>query len=311
MANKNLNNAKAAKQDEFYTRREDIERELTHYEEHFHGKTVYCNCDDPEMSEFWRFFVRVFWTYKLKKLLATHYEPDEKKSSYKLELIADKPKMFVQDGPIKTEIPSNGDFRSKCCVELLQEADIVVTNPPFSLFREYIAQLMEHDKKFVIIGSQNAITYKEVFPLLSQNRMWFGYGFAKGDAFFRIPKENAPNYAAGVYNSETGYVHFRNCTWFTNLDIPKRHIPLDLRGNYYTPEKYPKYDNYDAIEVSKINDIPCDYDGVMGVPVTFLDKYCPEQFEIVGNEYTLGIEKGRAYLNNKRLYSRVFIRRII
>ena len=321
MANKALNNAKRAKKDEFYTRREDIGRELTHYAEHFRGKTVYCNCDDPVTSEFWRFFARNFWAYGLKKLMATHYEPDEKNFSYKLELTEMANGQLSYEGAVKTQIPCNGDFRSAACIDLLKEADIVVTNPPFSLFREYVAQLMEYGKKFVIIGSLNAITYREIFPLLQNNQIWLGYGFAHGDAFFWIPPENAGNYAKGVYNAETGLVHFRNCTWFTNLDIPKRHEGLDLRGNHYNPEKNPFYDNYDAIEVSKKNDIPEDYDGAMGVPITFFSDYCPEQFQIIGATESEGKgfsgnlwhqESGvaQAMIRGKRVYKRIFIRRI-
>lgn len=318
MANQALNKARQAKKDEFYTRREDIERELTHYEKHFRDKIVYCNCDDPEKSEFWRFFVRNFRPYGLKKLMSTHYEPDEAKRSYKLELTGTQSGRLSCEA-LRTPIESNGDFRSACCVELLQEADIVVTNPPFSLFREYVAQLMEYGKKFVIVGPQNAITYKEIFPLLRDNRIWLGYGFAHGDAFFRVPPENASHYAANVYNPETGCVHFRNCAWFCNLDIPKRHMPLDLRGNYYDPEQYPKYDNYDAIEVSKIADIPCDYNGVMGVPITFMDKYCPEQFQIVGlaagnirglSGMISATGKDGPYINGKLKYGRILIRRV-
>ncbi len=265
--NKNLTDAKKAKNDEFYTQRADIEAELSHYEKHFRNKIVYCNCDDPEESEFWKFFVRVFQPWGLKKLIATHYDPNVHNFSYKLEAMSDKNKKFTMyEEPIKTPLPCNGDFRSKACIELLKEADIVVTNPPFSLFREYVAQLMEYGKKFVIIGNMNAITYKEFFPLVKDNKVWIGYMHLK---HFLQPD--------GTIKT------FGNIMWFTNLDIKKRHVPIDLRGNYYKghEDKYPKYDNYDAINVDKVADIPIDYDGVMGVPITFLDKYCPEQFEIV------------------------------
>ena len=280
--NKSWTAAKKAKNDEFFTRREDIENELSRYADSFRDKVVYCNCDDPTWSEFWQFFMRNFRPWGLKKLMATHYEPDEKNFA---------------DEPTVTQIPCNGDFRSAYCIDLLKQADIVVTNPPFSLFREYVAQLIEYKKDFVIIGPQNAIVYKEIFPLLMDNKMWLGYGFNKGDAYFRIPADKAGEYAPGVYDPDTGLVHFRNCAWFTNLDIPKRHEFIDLRGNYYDPEQYPKYDNYDAIEVSKVADIPCDYDGMMGVPISFMDRYCPEQFEIVGmptarsNEGSLNLGK--------------------
>lgn len=317
--NSSLNRAGKIKKDEFFTRREDIENELSHYASHFRGKTVYCNCDDPESSEFWQFFVRNFTPWGLKKLIATHYEPEQKNFSYKLEIKPDKNGQFnLFNPPQRTPLPNNGDFRSAGCVELLKEADIIVSNPPFSLFREYVSQLIEYDKKFLIIGSKNAVTYKEIFPLLRDNKMWYGYGFTKDNAFFRIPSENASAYAANVYNSETGLVHFRNCTWFTNLDHQKRHIPLDLRGNYFLHGEYPKYDNYDAIEVSKLAEIPCDFDGVMGVPITFMDKYCPEQFEIVG--LIAGNIKGLAgipsssgrdgpYINGRLKYGRILIRR--
>ena len=316
MANRALNKAKIAKEDEFYTRREDIERELSHYEAHFRGKTVYCNCDDPEKSEFWRFFVRNFWGYGLKKLMSTHYEPDEKNFSYKLELTEMQSGQLSCDAS-RTPIESNGDFRSACCVELLKEADIVVTNPPFSLFREYVAQLMEYGKKFIIVGNHNALTYREIFPLLKDNRIWLGYQY--GDMSFRVPSYYEPR-ATRFWVDETGqkWRSMGNACWFTNLDIPKRHMPLDLRGNYYDPEKYPKYDNYDAIEVSKVNDIPCDYDGVMGVPVTFMDKYCPEQFDIVGlaagnirglSGLVSSTGKDGPYINGKLKYGRILIRR--
>ena len=269
--NSNLAAAKRKKNDEFYTRREDIEAELFHYKNHFEGKIVYCNCDDPASSEFWKFFQRVFKDWKLKKLIATHYEPDEKNFSYKIEM--HEGDAWDMD-PEKIPLPCNGDFRSAACIDLLKEADIVVTNPPFSLFREYVAQLMEYEKKFLIIGNMNAITYKEIFPLLKENLVWLGYTHPK---IFLQPDGSEKS--------------FGNIQWYTNLDIKKRHEFLDLRGNYFDPEVNPKYDNYDAIEVSKVNDIPCDYDGLMGVPITFLDKYCPEQFEIIGSFNNSNIEK--------------------
>lgn len=303
--NASLIAAKKAKNDEFYTQKADIEAELSHYEEHFRGKTVYCNCDDPEYSEFWKFFVRNFKPYGLKKLIATHYEPNEQSFSYKLEAEADADGNFdIYQEPVKTPLPCNGDFRSAPCVELLKEADIVVTNPPFSLLRPFVAQLMEYGKKFIIIGNMNAITYKEFFPLLKNNQVWIGYTHPK--RFMQLD---------GTMKS------FGNIMWFTNLDIRKRHVPLSLRGNYYkgNEDKYPKYDNYDAIECGKVNDIPCDYDGVMGVPITFLDSYCPEQFEIVDiNPHffmlvNAGFEKPKQLsLHNagkKDPYARVLVRR--
>jgi hypothetical protein len=214
-----------------------------------------------------------------------------------------------------TRLKGDGDFRSKECIELLKEANIVVTNPPFSLFREYVSQLVENYKKFIIIGSKNAITYKEIFKYIKENKIWLGTGFANGDAYFSV--ENPRDFASGVYDEQTGLVKFRNVGWFTNLDHKKRHESLVLFRRY-NPTNYPKYDNYDAIEVSKIVDIPVDYDGIMGVPITFLDKYNPEQFEILGrndadNEFTGGLKTSfnwgnRVRLNNKDVYSRIFIK---
>ena len=316
--NENLAAAKRAKNDEFYTQRVDIENELCHYADHFRGKTVYCNCDDPTWSEFWRFFVRNFKPWGLKKLIATHYEPDAQNYSYKLELEPDADGTFsVQKEPVKTPLPCNGDFRSAACVELLQEADIVVTNPPFSLFREYVAQLMEYGKKFIVIGSKNAITYKEFFPYLKDNLVWLGHNASHGSMKFSVTVGGSADFPVPAF-------------WYTNLDIPKRHEPLDLRGNYYrgNEEQYPHYDNYDAIEVSKTTDIPCDYYGTMGVPISFLDKYCPEQFEIMmlanGNARTNcertvlssvsyvptdGDKGGLGLISGQRVYARIFVRR--
>ena len=261
--NADLGAARKAKKDEFYTQRADIENELCHYAEHFRGKVVYCNCDDPATSEFWQFFVRNFQPWGLKKLIATHYEPDEKNFAYKLELEPDADgqfNMFAE--PVKTPLLSNGDFRSAACIELLQEADIVVTNPPFSLFREYVAQLIEYEKKFVIIGSLNAITYKEFFPLIRDNRVWMGVSIHSGDREFAVP-EDYPLQAAGWRIDENGqkYIRVKGVRWWTNLDYPQRHEFLDLRGNYYDPEKQAKFDNYDAINVDKTSEIPCDSRG--------------------------------------------------
>ena len=319
MANRALNNAKRAKKDEFYTRREDIERELTHYADHFRGKTVYCNCDDPETSEFWRFFVRNFWAYGLKKLMATHYDPDEKNYSYKLELTELPDGQFSYAG-VKTQIPCNGDFRSAACIELLKEADIVVTNPPFSLFREYVAQLMEYGKKFVIIGNQNALTYREIFTLLRDNQIWLGY--YSGDMAFKVPDYYEAK-ETRFWIDETGqkWRSMGNACWYTNLDIPKRHMPLDLRGNLYAgnEDRFLFFDNYDAINVDKVADIPNDFYGVMGVPVTFMDKYCPEQFEIIGlaagnirglSGMIPSTGKDGPYINGKLKYGRIMIRRL-
>lgn len=309
-SNKNLHKASQAKKDEFYTQLADIENELKHYKDQFRGKVVFCNCDDPKESNFVKYFSMNFEHLGLKKLIATHYKEANlftQEPPYKLEYTGDKNDNRMPDSSeFTTEMIGTGDFRSKECIELLKEADIVVTNPPFSLFREYVAQLIEYNKKFLIIGSKNAITYKEIFKLIKENKVWLGPGFAGGNAYFQTPYSN-DNYANGVYDPETGLVKFRNVGWFTNLDYEERHEKLILYKKY-TPEEYPKYDNYDAAEVSKVSEIPMDYDGMMGVPVTFLDKYNPEQFEIIGNEYDLHIDKGRGYINGKRMYGRIFIK---
>ena len=264
MKNSNLHAAKVAKNDEFYTRFEDINFEINlvehGYRPFFKDKVVYCNCDDPEESNFWKFFKARFNGLRLKKLISTHYD-QEGKSSYKLE--------YDGERVVKSELDGNGDFRSPECVELLKESDIVVTNPPFSLFREFVALLMKYEKKFVIIGNKNAITYKEIFPLIKDNKVWLGYTSPNE---FIIPGGEITKQVTGL------------CRWFTNLEIPKRHEPMLLGGSYEKGSKkgmFPKYDNYDAINVDRVCDIPEDYEGVMGVPITFLDKYCPEQFEIV------------------------------
>jgi hypothetical protein len=313
--NSSLNKAKGARQDEFYTQLPDIEAELRHYRQHFRGKSVLCNCDDPFESNFFRYFALNFNRLGLKRLVATCYAgspitgtqlslfgdetEEERRTPYKAVVTSvrdatgdgatsmdDVAELFRTGENELSELEGDGDFRSAECEALLDEADIVVTNPPFSLFREYVAQLVEHGKHFVIVGPQNAIKYKEVFPLIQGNRLWLGYGFTRGDAYFSIPPENARDFSAGVYDPEKGLVHFRNCTWFTNLDIKKRHEELILVKRY-SPEAYQKYANYDAIEVSKVADIPYDYPGQMGVPITFLDKYNPDQFELVGMNWSV------------------------
>ena len=301
--NKNLTQAKKAKNDEFYTLISDVEKELKHYKSQFEGKVVYCNCDDPEESNFWKFFELNFEEYKLKKLISTHY--DAEKPTYKLELSAD----IDGDGKItkgdivKTPLKQNGDFRSEESINLLKTSDIVVTNPPFSLFREYIAQLIKYKKKFLIIGNKNAITYKEIFPLIKENKLWLGY-YCPNE--FRLPNGDTTKKVNGL------------CRWFTNLDIKKRHEDLILYKKY-TAKDYPKYDNYDAIEVGKVADIPKDYNGAMGVPISFLDKYNPSQFEIVDinpHFFTLvaqGFEKPKQLtlhkVNKKDPYARILIKR--
>ena len=290
MANKNLNAAKAAKKDEFYTQLEDINNELRHYREHFKGKTVLCNCDDPRISNFFTYFAYNFEFLGLKRLITTCYKSQERdlfsqnKCDQAIYLIYDGDKNG-NNIPDPEEIgihplKGDGDFRSPECIELLKQADIVVTNPPFSLFREYVAQLMEYDKKFLIIGNQNNITYKEIFPLLMNNKLWLGY--KSGDMAFRVPENSEPR-ETRYWQDETGqkWRSMGNVCWFTNLDIRKRHEEIILYHGY-NDKDYSHFDNYDAINVGKVDEIPCDYDGLMGVPLTFLDKYNPDQFEILG-----------------------------
>lgn len=340
--NESLQQAHKAKNDEFYTQLIDIENELKHYKKEFEGKTIFCNCDDPFESNFFKYFAMNFNFLGLKKLICTCYDnspvsytqlplfPDMKthnvpnfvRRAYKIEIteVLD----YNEDGAVDLSdvehllkngknamklLNGNGDFRSEECIELLKEADIVVTNPPFSLFREYVAQLNEYGKKFLIIGNQNAITYKEIFPLIKEEKIWLGY--KSGAQEFYVPSSFKRN---NVYVNEKGQrlAKFGNICWFTNLDTTKRHETLTPYKKY-TPKEYPKYDNYDAIEVSKVADIPYDYDGFMGVPITFLDKYNPAQFEIIGldrytvpKEYLVG---GRVAINGYPRYARIIIRR--
>ena len=286
--NTNLTLAKTNKKDEFYTQLSDIERELKHYKKHFKDKVVLCNCDDPRVSNFFHFFSCNFEKFGLKKLIATCYKSQDSdlfsqnnsERAIYLEYTGDKNGNNVPDAEeigIK-HLQGDGDFRSKECIELLKQADIVVTNPPFSLFREYVSQLVEYDKKFVIIGHQNAITYKEIFKLIKENKIWLGFGFTGGAGHFINTQYE--NYATATDKKE-GMIRVSGVHWFTNLDINKRHEDLILYKNY-TPEEYPKYENFDAINVNITKDIPVDYSGAMGVPITFLDKYNPEQFEIIG-----------------------------
>jgi hypothetical protein len=339
MANKNLNAAKTAKKDEFYTQLTDIERELQHYWQHFQGKTVLCNCDDPYESNFFKYFALRFNQLGLKKLICTCYdgspitgtqlslfsldaEGNEKKTAYKVEItevgdmngdgavdLTDVEYLIQNNKNVLSALKGNGDFRSQECIELLKEADIVVTNPPFSLFREYIAQLMEHDKKFLVIGNQNAITYKEIFPLLMTDKLWLGN--KSGDMAFKVPEDYEPR-ETRYWQDETGqkWRSMGNICWYTNLDHNKRHEELDLVCRY-SPEEYPTYDNYNAINVNKVDDIPNDYEGIMGVPITFLDKYNPDQFEIKGIDRY--VEDNPRYghrfqLNSKEVYARILIR---
>ena len=313
--NTNLHNAKNAKNDEFYTQLSDIEKEMAYYKDFFKGKIVYCNCDDARESNFFKFFSNNFESLGLKKLIATGYKADSK--GVKLVYEGDKNGNFMVDNAevVMTELEGNGDFRSEECIELLKECDVVVTNPPFSLFREYVAQLMEYGKKFLIIGNMNAITYKEIFPYIKNNELWWGCSLHGTKCHFIVP--NA--YEGNNVFEENGvrYGKVNNAIWFTNINHTKRNTPLDLYKKY-SADEYPKYDNYDAIEVSKVSEIPMDYEGVMGVPITFLDKYCPTQFEIVGwsRHNDLDMDGGYwlggcndATINGKIVYRRLLIRR--
>ena len=326
--NRNLTNAKKNKKDEFYTQLTDIENELRHYKKHFKGKVIYCNCDDPRVSNFFHYFSYRFEQLGIKKLIATCYknqnadlfsQNDSDKAIY-LEYTGDKNGNRIPDPEeigIK-ELKGDGDFRSKESIELLKEADIVVTNPPFSLFREYMAQLIEYDKKFVIVGHQNAISYKETFKLIKENKVWLGYGF-KGGAGHFINTQYEDYASAGDHRE--GMIRVSGVHWFTNLDISKRHEDLILYKTYNS-EEYPTYDNYDAINVGKTKDIPIDYKGVMGVPITFLDKFSIGQFEILGLSASAGYNKeivgipflgdkdARPLINGKNTYARIFIKNL-
>jgi hypothetical protein len=376
MANSNLTNAKRAKNDEFYTQYSDIQKEIEAYLEYnpdvFRGKVVYCNCDDPFESNFFRYFVLNFNKLGLKQLITTSYKPSpiantelvlqpsflpgyedkvvskptEPKGRPKItanKFIINEVRDIDGDGEFNlqdvanqlkankhnewTPLEGSGDFRSDECIKLLKQSDIVVTNPPFSLFREYVKQLFEQNKNFVIIGNMNAITYKEIFPLIKENKMWLGNGFHAGNAYFSTPL--AKKYGEGVYMPETGLVKFRNVCWFTSLDHGRRHQPLPLmtmeENLKYSKHKeikgkkvYDKYDNYNAIEVSFTDSIPSDYDGVMGVPISFLDKYNPDQFDILGATESEGrgfsnglwneaSKVSQPLIGGERVYKRIFI----
>ena len=327
-----LSNAKNAKKDEFYTQLEDINAEMINYEEQFQGKTIFMNCDDPTWSNFWRYFHIEFERLGLKKIIATHYEYDNV-PSYKMEYEGGNDENYEEG--IKTELTQNGDFRCDECVNLLKSSDIVITNPPFSLFREYIAQLVHYEKKFIIIGNINAVTYKEVFPLIQSNKLWLGASIHSGDRKFHVPNDYPLN-AAGCGTEPDGrrFIRVKGVRWFTNMDYEARHEALETTYFYAKkdvlyPELYPRYVNYNAINIDKTSEIPMDYNGEMGVPITFLDKYNPEQFEIVGNsmelcrkmsevaakgEYMPGgirpyIEEKNGQYKYKRLYDRLFIKR--
>ena len=350
MANTNLANAKNAKNDEFYTQYPDIQKEINAYLEYapnvFRGKTVLLPCDDPEWSNFTKFFAQNFELLGLKKLISTSYAPESKKYKmpyqptlfetvqpyFDVDKSKTNGKIFVLERDITADhrinindlewqyLEGDGDFRSKEIRKLRDEADIIVTNPPFSLFREFVAWLTEAEKKFIIIGNMNAVTYKEIFPLIKENLIWLGNGFNAGNAFFKF-NGDCTGFAEGVYDEETGLVKFRNCCWLTNLDHGRHHEPLQLmtmsenfkhskHKDIRERKSYLHYDNYDAIEIPYTDAIPSDYDGIMGVPTSFLGKYCPEQFEILGMCENLDLYslKTKVYSSNecKEAYYRKF-----
>lgn len=296
--NNNLQKAKSTKNDEFYTRLIDIEKELAHYKPHFQNKIVYCNCDDPTKSAFWTYFHQNFTELGLRKLISTHYNREA--STYKMEYTGGDDNDITAG--VRTPLTGNGDFSSKECLNILKECDIVVTNPPFSLFKNYVPLLIAYQKKFLIIGSKNAITYKEFFPLLKENKAWIGYNNVKS-----------------FIQPDGSIKKFGNIGWYTNLDVEKRHEKLILNKKYVS-EEYPKYDNYLAINVNKVSEIPYDYIGIMGVPITFLEKYNPDDFVILGADeaegkgfsnglYIEGSKYKQCYANGKRIYKRIFIRK--
>jgi len=331
MPERTLDTAKEKKSDEFYTQLTDIEKEMIHYKKHFREKTILCNCDDPRVSNFFKYFALNFNEFGLKKIISTCYKNQEidlfsqndcEKAVY-IEYVGNP------NDPTSTDfstidvknLKGDGDFRSTECVELLKQADIVITNPPFSLFREYIAQLIKYEKKFIILGNVNALSYKETFTLIKENKVWLGYSIHSGDREFGVP-DYYPLNAAGCRIDENGkkYIRVKGVRWFTNIDYSERHEDLVLYKTYNSKE-FPKYDNYDAIEVSKTADIPMDFDGVMGVPITFLDKFNPDQFEILGMESSAGYDPNivgiprlregdaRPSINGKTTYARIFIKR--
>lgn len=317
--NTDLNNAGTAKKDEFYTDYDDIKKELVNYARYFKGKVIYCNCDDhygigkgTPKSNFLKYLADNFEAFGIKKVIATHYESSKKSTMYILT------KDNTGDGIICSEdieeIPmkGNGDFRSPECIELLKQADIVITNPPFSLFREYVAQLMEYDKKFIIIGNVNAVTYKDFFPLIKTNKVWLGMSIHSGDREFRVP-DDYPLNAAGYRIDSDGnkYIRVKGVRWFTNLDHSQRHERIETGKKYLGYESmYPKYDDYNVINVNKTADIPMDYDGLMGVPITFIDRYNPDQFEILAlDDHRVEWRGHGPNLNGKSLYRRIIIRK--
>lgn len=349
--NTNLHKAHKAKKDEFYTQLIDIEKELKHYKDQFRGKVVYCNCDDPFESNFFKYFAANFNAWGLKKLITTSYVPSpiaggqlslfeieglkpDGKEPFRIEI--NEVKDFDSDGAISLTdvewllknnanvakpLKDDGDFRNKESIELLKEADIIVTNPPFSLFRKYVAQLIEHNKKFLILGDQNAITYKDIFSYIKENKLWLGYDNG-GTKWFQVPMDyDIPTESRKKIENGVKYFSMGRILWFTNLETTKRHKEMTLYKKY-TPEEFFKYDNYEAINVDKVSDIPMNYDGVMGVPITFVDKYNPEQFEIIGQTHSgdksLEVEvlrkdpnhrhRGIVHGENKEKYARILIK---
>jgi hypothetical protein len=307
--NSNLHKAGIAKKDEFYTQLIDINKELAKYKDQFKGKVVLCNCDDPRKSNFVKYFSINFEHLGLKKLIATHYKDGNiftGDSPYKLEYTGNEKGGRLPDlNEFMTKMIGTGDFRSDECIELLKEADIVVTNPPFSLFREFVAQLIEYDKKFLILGDQNAITYKEIFKLIQQNKLWLGYDNG-GTKWFQVPMEyDIPTESRKKIVDGIKYFSMGRILWFTNLDNDNRHQEMSLYKKYSAKE-YPKYDNYEAIEVSRVSNIPMNFSGDMGVPITFLYKYNPEQFEIV--RFRKGDDDKDLAINGKYTYFRILIR---
>ena len=312
--NTDLNAAQTEKNDEFYTQLTDIEKELRHYRRHFRDKIVYCNCDDPTISNFYHYFHQNFRKLGLKQLISTCYKSQNREmfsqhdKDTAIGLRYDGTSLLASDFPLA----GDGDFRSQECIDLLKASDIVVTNPPFSLFGEFLAQLIEFDKKFLIIGNMNATTYKAVFPLFQDNRIWYGASIRSGDREFGVPE----HYSLTAANSRVDkdgnkFVRVKGVRWFTNLDHRKRRVGFPLYEKY-SPEEFPQYDNYDAINVNKTKEIPMDYDGNIGVPTSFMDKYSPDQFEIIGTDSALlsriNDSRGRFYLNGQRIFARIVIR---
>ena len=337
--NKNLHRANQAKKDEFYTQLVDIEKELKHYKAQFRGKVVYCNCDDPFESNFFKYFAANFKELGLKKLITTSFVKSpivggqlplfeveglkpSGKEPFKIEIkevpdsdkdgainLDDVEHLLKHDKNTATPLKGNGDFRSDECVELLKQADIVVTNPPFSLFREYVAQLMEYKKKFLILGQQGAIIYKEFFPLVKENKVWLGYDNG-GTKWFQVPMDyDIPTESRKKIVNGVKYFSMGSVNWYTNLYVSKRHNEFTMYKKY-SPKEYPKYDNYDAINVNRYIDIPKDYNGAMGVPITFLDKHNPDQFEIIGLDRYTGKNGDKDFtVNGKLLFRRLLIKK--